>query len=74
MQIVTGKQAEQTVKEILDNEVDDSLNCFYPKHVGVGGYYKNELGTWTAFDNSDGDCWVEDFDTRKAAKEWLNIN
>jgi len=39
------------------------------------GYYKNADGIWTAWDNSTGDCWVEDFKTKKEAVEWLgNVN
>ncbi|WP_299413689.1 hypothetical protein [uncultured Dialister sp.] len=29
-------------------------------------------GTWTAIDNCTGDCWVEGFDSKEDAMEWLN--
>lgn len=29
-------------------------------------------GTWTAIDNQSGDCWVEVFESKEDAMEWLN--
>jgi hypothetical protein len=26
---------------------------------------------WIAYDNTTGDCWVEEFKTRKEAKDWV---
>lgn len=68
--IYEGKEALELVGQILE-----SLNKKgrYPLHSGDMGYYKNDNGTWTAWDNSTADCWVEDFKTRKEAKEWLGI-
>ena len=68
--IYEGKEAQELVGQILE-----SLNKKgrYPLHSGDMGYYKNANGIWTAWDNSTADCWVEDFETRKEAKEWLGI-
>lgn len=42
----------------------------YPTNIQTVGYWENEDGTWTAYDNEYGDCWVEDFRSKKAAKAW----
>ena len=34
-------------------------------------YITNDNGKIVAIDNTDGDCWVEEFDTIEAAEEWL---
>lgn len=44
----------------------------YPKPY-VNGYFEEE-GKWVAFDNTTGDCWVEDFDTEDQARLYaMNI-
>ncbi len=66
--IYTGKQAEELVGQILDSPNDDGR---YHLHEGDCGYFKND-GIWTAWDNLTGDCWVEDFKTKKECIDWLN--
>lgn len=36
----------------------------------IAGYFKNLDSTWTAFDNTSGNCWVEDFVKETAAKRY----
>lgn len=70
--LYTDVQAQELVGQILDSLNEDGR---YPLNEGDMGYYKNADGIWTAWDNSTGDCWVEDFKTRKEAIEWLgNVN
>lgn len=45
--------------------------AIYPLFIGSCGYYKNEIGTWSAWDNMTGDCWCEDFKTRKEAVAYV---
>lgn len=68
--IYKGQQAKDIVAEILGS-YDKELER-YPEHVGDQGYFKNELGSWTAWDNMTGDCWVEDFPTRRDCIDWCN--
>lgn len=68
--IYEGKEAQELVGQILESLNEKGR---YPIHSGDMGYYKNADGIWTAWDNSTADCWVEDFETRKEAKEWLGI-
>jgi len=68
--IYEGKEAQELVGQILESLNEKGR---YPLHSGDMGYYKNADGIWTAWDNSTADCWVEDFETRKEAKEWLGI-
>lgn len=64
-----GEKAKQVLNETLamyDNDKEQ-----YTRNTGTKGYFKNEIGTYTAFDNTTGDCWVEDFDTEKQAKNFI---
>ena len=64
----TGEEARTICFDILASY--DEKSCKYPLHEGDCGYFKNEIGSWSAFDNQSGDCWCEDFKTKKQAKEW----
>ena len=69
--LYTGEQAHQIVGEILESiTTDKNGNSSYPAHEGDQGYYK-EGDKWVAFDNSTCDCWVEEFNTRKEAIDWI---
>lgn len=37
----------------------------------TSGYYFND-GKWVVFDNSTGDCWVEEFNTEVQCIKYLN--
>lgn len=64
----SGLGAQELCHEILEGE---ALDGRYPLHVGDCGVFPNDVGSWTAFDNTSGDCWVEDFKTEREAIEWL---
>lgn len=54
------------------NHVENSGNSY-----GSKGYYKSKgsglfIDIWTAYDNSTGECWVEDFKTEEGCIRWLN--
>ena len=72
-EILIGEQADFICNEILSAGSDK--NDKYNLHVGAKGYWKN-IGVdgeplWTAFDNTTGDCFVEDFQTELEAISWL---
>ncbi len=66
--LYTGKEAKKIVHEILES-IDD--NGRYPYCEGDSGYYKDGK-VWCAWDNSSGDCWVEEFKTKKECIDWIN--
>ena len=76
--ILTGDEARKTVGEILANnpKPGDYVNkeALYPVHLGAVGYFRDTTGTgdmvYSAFDNSTGDCWCEDFKTEEGARKW----
>lgn len=40
---------------------------------GTCGYYLDKYACkWVAFDNTSGDCWVEEFDTKDECIDWIN--
>lgn len=65
-----GREAEAALKEALDSYTTDSG---YEK-CQVMGLYTNEHDGFTAYDNTTGDCWVEDFDTELQAAAYLIYN
>lgn len=73
------KDAERVLGETLDNASDFGQDTYYPINKGTTGYFKGKTGegktVWTAFDNTNGDCFCEDFKTEKEARNYaLNIN
>ncbi len=70
----TGEPAKRLVDESLKNVVYNGWRVRYPVNIGTTGYYKdkNSVGktVWTAFDNTAGDCYVEDFMTKEAARAY----
>ena len=69
--IYIGKEAQELIGPILES-VDKEGR--YPLNEGDCGYYKNANGIYTAWDNTTGDCWVEDFKTKQAAIKWLDYD
>lgn len=50
---------------------DDVCNLY----EGTKGYFMDEeAGRYVAFDNSDNECFVEEFDSPSAAENWLQGN
>ena len=80
VKILTGDEARKVVKEILANEPKpgDYVNkeAVYPVHLGAVGYFRDTTGdgknAYSAFDNSTGDCWCEDFRTEEGARKWCS--
>ena len=69
MALYIGKEAKEVVHAILAHYDEDSQR--YPLFVGSCGYFENENGTWSAWDNMTGDCWCDDFKTRKEAVAYV---
>jgi len=69
-EVLTGKEAKRTLGRLLT--VDDGrLIPSYPKPY-ISGYYW-DIDLWVAFDNSQGRCWIEQFETEDEAKDWLDL-
>lgn len=64
---LVGVEAKAALQEALDSYTfeGDYASC------QVQGLYTNEKDRFTAFDNTTGDCWVEDFDTELQAVAYL---
>lgn len=65
-EIATGDVARRTLKSTLNEE---SL-LKYPVSKYAFGYFRDD-DKWIAFDNSTGDCWVEEFATKGQALKWI---
>lgn len=67
VKLYVGDLARQTCNSILKdgNYTQSDFGSARSK-----GYWKED-GRWIAYDNTTFDCWVEEFATRKEAKEWL---
>lgn len=61
--ILTGAEAKRICNEILASEDYSSI------HLGAFGYW-HEQDRWVAFDNTNGNCWMEAFDTEDAARDY----
>lgn len=68
--VLTGEEARKAVADILASEKDGR----YPLMVGKAGYFRDTNGNgdtvYSAFDNTTGDCWCEDFKTAEGAEKW----
>lgn len=74
VRVLTGKEALQAVHNILASVQDDGNSVHYPVMVGTAGYFRDVNGdgdmVFSAFDNTTGDCWCEDFKTAEGARKW----
>lgn len=62
-----GEEAEKMCRKILDHwYIDGTYNLF----LGTKGWFKDGK-TYVAFDNTTGDCWIEEFSNEKSAERWL---
>lgn len=69
--IYEGEEAYKVCNMILAN--GDFSTPIEGYEVFSAGFWR-EGDKWIAYDNTTGDCWVEEFKTRKEAKEYcLNI-
>lgn len=62
-EILTGADAKRICNEILAFDDYSSI------HLGAFGYW-HEQDSWVAFDNTDGNCWMEEFSTEDAARDY----
>ncbi len=67
MTIYTGEEARIVCDLILRNE--DYSTPIEGYEVCSVGFWR-EGDKWIAYDNTTGDCWVEEFKTRVEAKEY----
>ena len=68
---LTGVIARETLDNILADAIPIGNDVKYPEPF-VCGYFKDE-NKWIAFDNKDGCCWTEEYDTEREAMEYLGI-
>ena len=79
--LLVGKEAETVLTMILKGKIaavssgkDNYGTGRYPAPY-VSGYYKGDnQSLFTAFDNSDGNCWVEDFKIEAEAKQFATVD
>ena len=65
--IYKGEDAKRVCGMILANDNYDTPLKGYD-HLSAG--YWKEDGKWIAYDNTTGDCWVEEFETRRQAAQY----
>lgn len=84
MEALKNAVAEQTLTKILDDKdkaVNEGTDTYdsgkYPKPYATG-YFKDMTKSgetmFVAFDNSDGNCWVEDFVQETDAIAFANVD
>lgn len=70
--ILKGEEAKMICEEILDHFYVDET---YHVHIGAKGYFQDKAlngnNIIVAFDNTSGDCWIEQFDNVQSAYRWL---
>lgn len=67
--IYTGEEAKTVCNMILNNT--DWTAPLKGYDSISKGYWKEGPDRWVAYDNTDGDCWVEEFRTRKEAIKYI---
>ena len=68
--VIYGDEAEQYLTEVLDGE-NGQLMFHHKSGRNLSGYYQDG-DHWVAFDNTDNECWVEEFDSENESIEWIN--
>ncbi len=63
-----GQEAKIVCELILANDDYNTPLDGYD-HQSAGFWKENDK--WIAYDNRTGDCWVEEFSTRKEAAEYI---
>lgn len=61
------REKESEIKEISPAEMGEVIRDYSPR----GRFLTKEGGGWVACDNTSGDAWTEDFETRAEAVGWL---
>ena len=67
----------EEIKEVTAKELSEFIRSWCDDIPGVRPYRcrivcKEGSGTYTAVDNRSGYCWIEYFETRQEAIDWLN--
>jgi hypothetical protein len=71
MNIYFKENGSKIFEQILFSETDDDNgDVYFPNHAGKSFYFQ-EHDKYIAVDNSDCDCWVEEFDSEADAIRWL---
>lgn len=65
--VYNGDEARTKCNEILATSQIGKIT--YPTHIGTSGYWQAN-NIWVAYDNLDGNCWIEEFKSESAAKAW----
>ena len=60
----------RTVCNYILKHYDDAKEM-YTEFFGTTGVFQ-ENGKWVAYDNTTGDCWVEEFKTKREAERWVD--
>lgn len=75
--IYQGDLAKQLCKHLLAPSATDPNSMNYNARtphpfldIHSAGYWQNEKGTYTAYDNVGDECFMEDFDTQQEAIAW----
>ena len=63
--ILTGDQASEQFSKIMN-----SPNKQWRYFLSIGVFYDGVAEKYIAFDNSDGCCWTEEFDSKQQAMKW----
>lgn len=63
---LTGAEARLVLHELLKMNAEE-----WKENHRKKGMYVGDLD-YIAFDNTGGECWVEEFETKAEAVEWLN--
>jgi len=74
--VLKGDEARRAVHDILSSVQNSGNSVSYPTMLGYAGYFRDTNGegrnVYSAFDNSSGDCWCEDFKTAEGAEKWCH--
>lgn len=73
-EILKGKQAKAVLTTLLEGVECPRSRHYHRKYLGyshsyVSGYFKEE-GQFVTFDNTRGECFVEEFSTKEEAIDW----
>jgi len=68
MNTLIGQEAKDFIINAFPDDVDDLIS-YWNRLPKTSGYFR--VGDkWIAFDNGDGNMWVEDFDYENEAKRY----
>ena len=74
--VLVGEEAYKMFEDILHSRQEMEHGSHFPYGIGQTGYFRNtdskDEEVYTAFDNTDGDCWVEDFKTADGARDYCS--